>query len=513
MNTHTKEYIYLEDIFKTFITLMLATLLCFSFVEVTDIRFSVDVIYILAVVIISRITSGYIWGIIASIFGVIGVNYYFTYPYFKINFIMNGYPLTFLGMLIISVIISTMTVNIKKQMELVCDREEKAQKLREISNSFLAINEIEEIINLTLEYTVEISNCSSIFYLYKENSKKKFINALNIKEKNYLNNPNEELIADWVYKHNMSAGYKTKFFKNSHCTYIPISSQNNVFGVIGLYNKEENLSLDKNALTFLELITSEVAMTLERFYLSENQKLLAIETEKEKMKANLLRAISHDLRTPLTAIIGASSILLEDKSLLNDIDQKNKLIKNINEDSNWLLNMVENLLSVTRINEKNATVSKTLEPLEEVVSESIMRLKKRYPNTNLLVKIPDEFIMIPMDATLIEQVILNLIENSIKHSKSTKPIRLIVEKNDNKVIFNIIDNGIGLHPDNIDNIFDGYSLNENSSSDSSKGMGIGLSICKTIIKAHGGDILARNNLNGGATFSLSLPLKGDNIYE
>ncbi len=512
MNTHNKEYIYMEDIFKTFITLMIATLLCFSFVKVTDIRFSVDVIYILAVVVISRITSGYIWGIIASILGVIGVNYYFTYPYFEINFIMNGYPLTFLSMLIISIIISTMTVNIKKQMKLVCDREEKAQKLREISNSFLAISEVDEIINLTLEYAVEISNSSSIFYLYKGNNKKKFINALNIKEKNYLNDSNEELIADWVYKHNMSAGYKTRFFKNTHCTYIPIASQNAVFGVIGLCNKAD-LSLDKSVLTFLELITSEVSMTLERLYLSEKQKYLAIETEKEKMKANLLRAISHDLRTPLTAIIGASSILLEDKCLLNDNDERNKLIKSINEDSNWLLNMVENLLSVTRINETNATVSKTLEPLEEVVSESIMRLKKRYPYTNVLVKIPDEFIMIPMDATLIEQVILNLIENSIKHSKSTKPIKLIVEKNDNKIIFNIVDNGIGLNADNIDNIFDGYSLNENSSSDSAKGMGIGLSICKTIIKAHGGDILAKNNLNGGSTFSFSLPLEGDNMYE
>ena len=512
MNTHNKEYIYMEDIFKTFITLMIATLLCFSFVKVTDIRLSVDVIYILAVVVISRITSGYIWGIIASILGVIGVNYYFTYPYFEINFIMNGYPLTFLSMLIISIIISTMTVNIKKQMKLVCDREEKAQKLREISNSFLAISEVDEIINLTLEYAVEISNSSSIFYLYKGNNKKKFINALNIKEKNYLNNSNEELIADWVYKHNMSAGYKTRFFNNAHCTYIPIASQNAVFGVIGLCNKAD-LSLDKSVLTFLELITSEVSMTLERLYLSEKQKYLAIETEKEKMKANLLRAISHDLRTPLTAIIGASSILLEDKCLLNDNDERNKLIKSINEDSNWLLNMVENLLSVTRINETNATVSKTLEPLEEVVSESIMRLKKRYPYTNVLVKIPDEFIMIPMDATLIEQVILNLIENSIKHSKSTKPIKLIVEKNDNKIIFNIVDNGIGLNADNIDNIFDGYSLNENSSSDSSKGMGIGLSICKTIIKAHGGDILAKNNLNGGSTFSFSLPLEGDNMYE
>ena len=512
MNTHNKEYIYMEDILKTFITLMIATLLCFSFVKVTDIRLSVDVIYILAVVVISRITSGYIWGIIASILGVIGVNYYFTYPYFEINFIMNGYPLTFLSMLIISIIISTMTVNIKKQMKLVRDREEKAQKLREISNSFLAISEVDEIINLTLEYAVEISNCSSIFYLYKGNNKKKFINALNIKEKNYLNNSNEELIADWVYKHNMSAGYKTRFFNNAHCTYIPIASQNTVLGVIGLCNKAD-LSLDKSVLTFLELITSEVSMTLERLYLSEKQKYLAIETEKEKMKANLLRAISHDLRTPLTAIIGASSILLEDKCLLNDNDERNKLIKSINEDSNWLLNMVENLLSVTRINETNATVSKTLEPLEEVVSESIMRLKKRYPYTNVLVKIPDEFIMIPMDATLIEQVILNLIENSIKHSKSTKPIRLIVKKNDNKIIFNIVDNGIGLNADNIDNIFDGYSLNENSSSDSSKGMGIGLSICKTIIKAHGGDILAKNNLNGGSTFSFSLPLEGDNMYE
>ena len=242
--------------------------------------------------------------------------------------------------------------------------------------------------------------------------------------------------------------------------------------------------------------------------LIQSKKLL-MEAEKEKMRANLLRAISHDIRTPLTSIIGSSTVYLENEASLSNSDKK-ALVSHILEDSNWLLNMVENLLSVTRINNETAKVSTSLEPVEEVLGESISRLKKRLPDAQVKVSVPDEFLMIPMDAILIEQVLINLMENAIVHSKSTKPIECFVEAGVSCVTFHVRDYGIGIPPEKLETIFDGSSSTTSTSTDGRKGMGIGLSICKTIITAHGGTLAAVNHADG-AEFYFTLPKGEQNI--
>lgn len=504
-----KNKFLLKDLFKTIIILSIATLASFLFVKLTNIHTNVAICYILAVILISKETNHYFFGVLASLVGVIGVNYFFTYPFFAFNFTINGYPITFLAMLTISLITSTMTINIKEHARLALDREEKTKRLNEINNKLLAVNDLSSIINLTLEYVIKLTNSSAIFYSFDSNFKKNItIKHYKDEEENIFLTSEEQKIVDWVQEHKLSAGIGTDFYNTNRCFYLPIISHNNIWGILGV-ECIFRIPLDSDITTFLDLMMSEVALAIERQHLSDTQHLMSIETEKEKMKANLLRAISHDLRTPLTGMIGTSSTLIENKKYLSE-EEKDNLIKHIYEDSNWLLHMVENLLSVTRINEKNATVNKILEPVEEVVSEAVMRFKKRYPKASIIVKVPDEFLMVPMDATLIEQVILNLCENALKYSKSTKPIELIVTKENNEVLFNVKDYGIGIKEDKLDTIFDGYSLNQNSSSDSSKGMGIGLSICKTIINAHGGHIYAKNHTDDdggkGAVFTFSLPL-------
>ena len=252
------------------------------------------------------------------------------------------------------------------------------------------------------------------------------------------------------------------------------------------------------------MITSASAshMKQQSRILAEREKMLA-EAEKEKMRANLLRAVSHDLRTPLTGIIGASSSYLENEEKL-DTDEKRALVSHIGEDANWLLNMVENLLTVTRIRNDSASVNKSLEPVEEVMSEAVFRLKKRIPDANIRVLLPEEFVMIPMDATLIEQVLVNLMENAVFHAGSTEPIECRAEIGRDTVTFFVTDQGVGIDEDKLETIFDGTGQTENSSADGHKGMGIGLSICKTIIVAHGGTISARN-LERGAQFGFTLP--------
>ncbi|MEY8339402.1 DUF4118 domain-containing protein [Lachnospiraceae bacterium 62-35] len=277
-----------------------------------------------------------------------------------------------------------------------------------------------------------------------------------------------------------------------------------------------NFSISGYPITFaaMMLIASLTSTTTthlkEKTSILSKQEKMLMEAEKEKMRANLLRAISHDLRTPLTSIIGTSSTYLENETSL-DADEKRNLVKNIYDDSNWLLNMVENLLSVTRIRENGAHVTKVLEPLEEVISEVVNRLKKRIAHAKIQIHIPDEFIMIPMDVTLIEQVLINLLENGIYHSNSSLPLDLDVVIENEEAVFSVTDYGIGIKKELLKTIFDGYTSAPSASGDSKKGMGIGLSICKTIILAHGGKIWAENH-KGGARFVFTLPL-GDEVYE
>lgn len=267
------------------------------------------------------------------------------------------------------------------------------------------------------------------------------------------------------------------------------------------------------AMLVIASITSTTTTHLkEKTRLLSKQEKMLMKAEKEKMRANLLRAISHDLRTPLTSIIGTSSTYLENADVLSP-KEKQDLVKNIYDDSNWLLNMAENLLSVTRIRENGAHVSKTMEPLEEVVGEAVSRLKKRIPTAKINLHIPDDFIMIPMDATLIEQVLINLMENGIYHANSPLPldIDVVIDKENRLAKFSVTDYGIGIKKELLDTIFDGYTSTPSSAGDSRKGMGIGLSICKTIIIAHSGKIWAENHENG-ARFIFTLPL-GEQTYE
>lgn len=222
------------------------------------------------------------------------------------------------------------------------------------------------------------------------------------------------------------------------------------------------------------------------------------------MRANLLRAVSHDLRTPLTGIIGNSASYLEMESTL-DPDEKRALVSHIQEDANWLLNMVENLLSVTRIDNETAQVNKSYEAVDEVVASSVARFRKRFPGAEVKVKVPDDVVMVMMDAMLIEQVIINILQNAQLHAHSKKPLELTVNEEGEFVLFRVKDYGDGIDESKLNTIFDGEGYTDKDrKNDSYKGMGIGLSICKTIISAHGGTISASNH-DEGAEFCFSLP--------
>ena len=239
---------------------------------------------------------------------------------------------------------------------------------------------------------------------------------------------------------------------------------------------------------------------------------LELEAEKEKTRSNLLRAISHDLRTPLTSILGASSAIIENDGAI-DSGARIQLLTEINSDAQWLIRMVENLLSITRMDAGGgARIIKTPEAAEEVAAEAVSKFNKRFPELPVAVSVPDELLMAPMDAMLIEQVVINLLENVALHAKGATGAELKLKRAGDKAVFVVTDNGEGISPEVLPHIFEGYChRGGGSEGDAKRNMGIGLSVCQSIVKAHGGAITAQNRRDGhtGAIFRFALPLEGD----
>ncbi len=270
-----------------------------------------------------------------------------------------------------------------------------------------------------------------------------------------------------------------------------------------------NFSIPANMISaIIMLIITMLSSTLATRV--KQQEKMRAESQKEKMRANLLRAVSHDLRTPLTTIYGSASAVVNNYDSLSK-EQLLGLVKGIEEDSQWLIGMVENLLSVTRINNDGVKIIKTPTVLEELIDSVLIRFKKRYPEQRVNVELPEDFISIPMDAILIEQVIFNILENSMQHSTGMTKLNLRVFVMDGKAFFEISDDGCGIEKERLADIFTGYFEKKEAPADHQKSsMGIGLSVCASIIKAHEGSIAAENCKSGGCVFRFVLDMEAEN---
>ena len=501
------------DAVKTLAILLATTLSCIVLAAVISSFDTVCliVIYILAVVLISRFTNGYFWGIAASVAGVVAVNFFFTYPYSALDFTRAGYPFTFASMLLVSVMTSALTVQIKQQARQSEERERHTRELYSISSRFLAARGGQQIAQAALDCLAGLSRPG---ILYGGNPAQEdcpvWTRGASSGQELVLRSSGERFAAGWVFAHGRPAGAGTEECTRSAVFYQPVCAADGVLAVIGLLYDDGGRP-DAEQLGFLDSLASQMALALERQRLSEEQNAILMESEREKMRSNLLRAISHDLRTPLTSILGASDAILESSGQI-DRETHDKLVGDIREDSQWLIRMVENLLSVTRISAGGtATVRKAPEAAEEIVAEAVGRIKVRYPGQPLDVRVPDEFLLVPMDATLIEQVLINLVENAILHSgipmgAGAPPINVHITRRGGDALFEVRDYGKGVPAGMIPRLFEGYDLQQARSSDSSRGMGIGLSICSSIVRAHGGEISVENPPGGGATFRFTLPI-------
>ena len=244
----------------------------------------------------------------------------------------------------------------------------------------------------------------------------------------------------------------------------------------------------------------------------KQQEKLKAEAEKERMRGNLLRAVSHDLRTPLTSIYGSCSVMIENYDDLSK-EKQLTLLSDIRGDAKWLNRMVENLLSVTRVDAETVRLSKHSTSLEELIDALLVKFRKHYPQQKVTVKLPEEFITIPMDAMLIVQVLMNFLENAVYHAHGMQNLWLTVETAGKKAVFTVADDGCGISADRLPYLFTGLLDSESPVDSTRNNMGIGLSVCNTIIKAHGGELQAGNRPGGGAYFRFALEMEENNDVE
>lgn len=500
----------LVDLFKTILIYLIATSFALCLAEVSVINDNIFGMYMLGVAVTSVMTNGYFWGILASIGGVVGTNFFFTYPFFALNFSIAGYPLTFALLLLMSILVSALTAKVKKAAVLSAEGKKRAETLNEMSKAFLTANDLDMILKMATEYFFNANQCSVVFYLGSPlQPQKKYIKAMQEKDEQILDSILEKQVAFAAFEKNCPTGQDVEQrTQNCKGTYFPISTETTTYGVIGLLFNHSKYILE-HTYGFIDVMISQTILALQRQQIMEQAQQILLETEKEKMRSNLLRAVSHDLRTPLTGILGSTATLMENRTHLNE-NVSQKLLRDIYQDAEWLIHMVENLLSVTKISDSGTKLKKQEEIVEEVVGEAVSRTRKRFPHAKIEVSVPDEVLIVPMDATLVEQVLINLMENAIRHSGSSLPIVLKVSKRNNGAVFTVSDHGKGIDPARIPDIFDGKAAV--GASDSNRGIGIGLSICKSIILAHDGKIFAENKQSGGASFTFVLPMKGEVNY-
>lgn len=228
--------------------------------------------------------------------------------------------------------------------------------------------------------------------------------------------------------------------------------------------------------------------------------------QREKVRGNLLRGMSHDIRTPLTGIVGATDVLLSQEESLTP-QQRRELLHSVNEEARWLMRVTENLLSITRIDGENAAVRKTPELMEEVMEGAVSKFRRHYRNISVQVHLPEEALLVPMDPLLMQQVLFNLMENAARHGETVTRIELTLTRQEEQSVLEVADNGVGIAPDRLETLFDGTLHQDEGREDARRDMGIGLSVCRTIVAAHGGTITAENRKNGGALFRITLPVE------
>lgn len=393
--------------------------------------------------------------------------------------------------------------HIRKQRDSYQEQSARERSLSQLSTALLTAASEEELHELTVRSIFSITGCSAVLFILNKAGKPQRTASC---PKGLLLYPCDDAIYACM-THNCRTGFGTEYFGSNPLTCFPVSANGKLLAVAGILpNADEHITSEYQMQT-TELLLVRTGVVLDRISMLKREQQILMEKELEHMRSDFLRSISHDFRTPLTGIIGACSMLNGSNDIVLDIRSRQELVESINGEAEWLMRTVENLLSVTRIGTNGPKLNKSHEPIEEIISTVLDKAASRFPYAEFIVNQPDDFIMIPVDPVLIVQVLMNLIENAVKYSGNASGIELNAEDSGKYVLFSVRDHGNGMKKETLDTLFEPSACR---SGDSTHGMGLGLSICKSIIVAHGGKIDGFNAESGGAIFTVYLPKEESN---
>lgn len=465
---------------------------------------NIVMIYLLGVVFVASR-----WGqgpsVLASILSVAAFDFFFVPPNLTFAVADTEYLITFMVMLLTALVISNLTIRNRQQAELAREREKRTSALYRMSRELTETRLVEGVSLAALRHINDVFKCQAAVFLADP---MKHLGPPIGEHASIISNSKNVGVAQWVYDHAQMAGIGTDNLPGADALFLPLVAQRGSLGVLAVRPGQPKQLLAPEQVHLLETFTNLMASAIERTLLAEETQHAQVTIEAERMRNALLSAVSHDLRTPLAAIAGAVSSLFEGKV---DFDEKTRqeLIQSIHDEVLWMDRLVNNLLYMTRLEAGAIQIHKEHLPLEEVVGAALVRLEKKMGGRKITTEVPTDAPLVPMDGILIEEVLINLLENAMKYTPPGSPIDISAEFNDNEVTVSIEDRGPGIPAGEERRIFEKFYR---TAPKRTRGVGLGLAICRGIVEAHGGRIWAENRPEGGASFRFILPLGGEQPF-
>lgn len=486
------------------VVLLLSSLLGWLFFRLGFTEANIITIYILGVLLIAIFTESKICWVVASVASVLIFNFLFTEPKFTFLAYGSGYPVTFIIMLTASLIIGGTTEKLKTREYQATQTAYRTKILFDANQLIQKASDETEVLRVTANQLKKLLNRNVI--VFDDKAQKVYAT----KEENAdAVMPDCEQIVLRVTKNNVKEGKGTDIFPESDYTFFPICKNGKNYGAIGIFAGEKPIdSFDESIVVS---VIGECAIVIDGIINAKERERVAVFAKNEQLRANLLRSISHDLRTPLTSISGNASNLISNGNVIDNAT-KTQIYEDIYSDSLWLINLVENLLAVTRLEEGRMNINLTTELVGDVIAEALKHIHTKSEKQKITVIQQDDLLLAQMDARLIVQVLINLLDNAVKYTPSDSQITITAKRNGEMVCVSVADNGHGIPDEQKSRVFDMFYTGSNKIADSRRSIGLGLSLCKSIINAHGGEITVTDNTPHGAIFTFTLPAGEVEIY-
>lgn len=500
------------DLLKSAGILVLVTLIGLLFYNFGFTEANIITLYILGVMLISVYTRSSICSLVASIASVLTFNFLFTVPRFTLQAYDSEYPITFLVMFLASLLTGSLASKLKSHAKRSAQVAWRTKLLFETSQNLQRAHTQEEIISVTAKQLLKIFQRDIVVYSIDESGLLEpeiFLVDEAASPQRYTTAKERE-VAQWVLSNNKRAGAGTETLPDARCTYLSIRTGERVYGVVGIAASDK--PLDSFESSILLSVLGECALALENQKNVEEKEAAAVLAKNEQLRANLLRSISHDLRTPLTSISGNASNLLSNGPLF-DAKTKEQMYADIYDDAMWLINLVENLLSVSRLEQGRMNLHLSTELIDEVVAEALRHINRKRAEYHFHVQSSDDYLLAQMDAKLIVQVLINILDNAMKNTPPGSDIEIGWKQEGTFIYISVADNGPGIPDQAKPHIFDMFYSASNQIADSRRSMGLGLALCKSIVNAHGGEIVVSDHKPHGSIFTFSVPAGEVELHE